>query len=258
MTWIFLVLAIVFLIAAGDLYVLWQRSQAAEKASAEQAKLYQRQVAASESAAASSRQEAEVATAARDSERQRADAAEERAANLDAKLAVAGSPAAENEDLAGAPPAAYLDALWDMALLEQQRAWRLTMAVPEGEDVGGPHGLADMLNAEIARLREESGIPGRLQVSGDTKLSPGSSLIALRAIEGLIAAFNRYCDSYDLHLDLGESELKATLLCDKFNGPDSAADDAGALLRAIASTGATMDIDKAGNSLRSTLHLPHK
>ncbi|MGH9076880.1 MAG: hypothetical protein ACRDY0_05410 [Acidimicrobiales bacterium] len=100
--------------------------------------------------------------------------------------------------------AARLASLWSLALLEADRSWRLTMAMPRARDDQPPQTLGEALAAEVERTREETGTPGSLLVGSAVSDSPEQSVVVLAVVKGLLAAVARHCGAFDLEvLDAG-------------------------------------------------------
>lgn len=144
-------------------------------------------------------------------------------------------------------PAAPLDVLWALARLKG--GWtRRDAAVGSTADIPAcpPAGLADALDDEVSRIREETGTPGTVRAVLDTEPSAADSVVVLRAVEALLVAFSRHCEAYDLYVHEWEDRLSAVLVCDGFDGPKSVFSDAQELLAAIKPAGGELDIDRDG------------
>ncbi len=256
MTAALIAVVVVALVAIGLLLEALRRARAEADRGRDQVTGLQRQVADATRTLTDAEQRAEDAAAEAGAERLRADEAGDRAARAEGELALARQsslPASAPSDRS-----AEFESLWALALLEQERAWRLTMALPAG-DSGLAHarGLVEVVDAEIARIREETGTPGRLYPSVALEPTAGEAVVALRAVQVLLAAVIRYSDAFDLYLSSDDGGLAATLVCENFDGPDSVAEDASALYRAVAPAGGAVDIDRDDEGrLQAHLHLP--
>jgi len=140
---------------------------------------------------------------------------------------------------------AHLEALWALACLEQGRAWRLTMAMPDDSQTDeAPNTLRRVVEREIERIREETGTPGQLTATLPDELAAGDALVVLRALQGLMAILTRYSDAFDLHLAIEDDRLVAGLTCEGFDGPDTVADEATSLLRALGPAQGEIDVER--------------
>lgn len=151
------------------------------------------------------------------------------------------SGAARLERTGSAP----LEALWSLVRLQHGWARRdaaSTSTAPVA--VAGPAGLAEALEDEVSRIREETGTPGTVRAVLDFEPSPADSVIVLQAVQALLAAFSRHCEAYDLYVHEWEDRLSAVLVCDGFDGPKSAFRDANDVLAAIKPAGGELDIDR--------------
>jgi hypothetical protein len=149
------------------------------------------------------------------------------------------------QEAASSAARAHLEALWALACLEQGRAWRLTMAMPEDiERAQGLNTLSGAVEREIERIREETGTPGQLSAVLPDDLAAGDAIVVLRALQGLMAILTRYSDAFDLHLSVDDNRLVAALTCEGFDGPDTVADEATALLRALGPAQGEIDVDR--------------
>lgn len=187
----------------------------------------------------------------------RAQSAQDRATQAEGRLALARQNPETLASPAGQSALAHLQSLWALALLEQDRAWRLTLALPGGGDERRSASLHDALEGEISRIREETGTPGSLEVTVTRQPSAGESLMMLRGVQGLLAVLTRYSQAFDLRLDEEGGGLMATVICEQFDGPDTVADEATALLQALRPSQAAIDIDRSDDGrLRARLTLP--
>jgi hypothetical protein len=292
MTWFLLALVLVFLVVIGVLSAVLLRTRQGLVQGRRQIAAAEEQARDAEQRSVSADDRVRDATEGTDRERKRADQAEYQAAQAEGRLALsrqqerqgsgggAASQQARQEsdggttsqparqDSAGgttsqparqdsADGVASLEALWSLALLEQERAWRLTMATPAAAGAGGPRRLAEVLDTEISRIREEAGTPGRLHSELAEEPPPAVAVVALRAVEAMLGAITRYSDAYDLYLSTADQELDAVLVCENFDGPDAVADDASAVYRAVAPVGGSLDIghDKQ-DRLEARLRVP--
>lgn len=252
MTWVLLVVvvALVVAVATGAHLALSARASLGEA----QARL----AAAAASADDAERRNASAAAAAQAqivSERNRAQHAADRATQAEARLALDRQEAGRSSAPADA---ARLKALWSLALLDQDRTWRLTMAMPQGtDDKPLARNLADALEGEVSRMREETGTPGTLDMALDGEPQPGDALLVLRGVQGMLAVLGRHSQAFDLYVGTDEGCLVATIACDDFDGPDTVADETTALLRAVQPAGGELDIDKdVDGRLRARFILP--
>jgi hypothetical protein len=146
-----------------------------------------------------------------------------------------------------------LVALWALAQLEQQRAWRLTLAaVIEGE----PDGLPGALAMEVDRIREEVGTPGTLTLQVDPPVAIDDAALALLAARELLAALVPHTQAYDMVIGRDGSRLDIEVVCSGWEGPAEAADDISRLLAAIAPAGGDLQLDAdADGRLRAVVQL---
>ena len=160
------------------------------------------------------------------------------------------------QEAAASTARAHLETLWTLACLEQGRAERMTMPLP-GDGAAGPPGLAAAIAHEVERIREETGTPGQLSVTLQGELAAGDAVIALRALQGLLAVLTRYSEAFELRVGAEAGRLVATVVCDGFDGPDTVADEATALLRALRPALGEIDVDRdEGGRLEATLTIP--
>jgi hypothetical protein len=66
----------------------------------------------------------------------------------------------------------------------------------------------------------------------------------LRSVQALLSALGRHCQGYDLYIHQWEGRLAAVVVCERFDGPDSVADDASAILAALKPAGGQLDLDR--------------
>lgn len=146
-----------------------------------------------------------------------------------------------------------LVALWALAQLEQQRAWRLSLAaVIEGE----PDGLRGALAMEVDRIREEVGTPGTLDLKVDPPVTVDDAALALLAARELLASLVPHTQAYDMVIGRDGSRLDIEVVCTGWEGPAEAADDISRLLAAIAPAGGDLQLDTdADGRLRAVVQL---
>lgn len=156
-----------------------------------------------------------------------------------------------------------IEALWALGELETRRSGYLSVPPTPAQPVDGanePDPLESLklgLAAEVARIREEIGTPGELDVGELEGLDRGDSLLLVRATQALLAALARHCDAYDLHVEQDTQEARAFVTCQRWEGPDRSADDMSALLTALEPVGGELDLDRDGaGRLRASLSLP--
>jgi hypothetical protein len=190
-------------------------------------------------------------------EHERAVAAEERAKEAEARLTYAHQTTEALTEMVAAPAVGHLRTLWALALLEQDRTWRLTMALPSGTDEHRTRTLADALEGEISRIREETGTPGTLVVDLRREPEPGDAVMVLRSIQGLLALLTRHSQAFDLHVGTAANRVVTTVVCEDFDGPDTVADEATALLEALRHSGGELTIDRSDDGrLRARMQFP--
>jgi hypothetical protein len=178
-----------------------------------------------------------------------AQSASDRVLQADARLAVARRQAEADR--------AALEGLWRLAVIESRRAWQLTMAQALPGGTGAPASLAGSLAAEVERIREETGTPGTMRSALAAEPAPVEAVLALRAVQTLLAVLSRYCDSYDLALSGDGGKVVATLNCDRFAGGEPVLADARAVADAVVPCGGSLDLREApGGQLCARLHLP--
>jgi hypothetical protein len=144
--------------------------------------------------------------------------------------------------------------LWALAQLEQQRAWRLSLApAPSSE----PDGLAELLAMEVDRIREEVGTPGSIDVRLEPPVAADDAVLALLAARELLAVLVPHTQAYDLAVERDGAHLEVEVICDGWEGPDTAADDIGRLLATVAPAGGDLQLEADDKGrLRATLQLP--
>ncbi len=260
MTWA-LVAVIVVLVVALVVVIRHDRSATAAVAAGEgRAADAQRKADDAARRADDAATQATAAEARARAEGERARSADDRATAADARLALERQNPRVVATPAGQAALAHVESLWGLALLEADRAWRLTMALPQSGD-GDHHtgSLADALEGEISRIREETGTPGNLQVALLRQPDPGQCLMALRTVQGLLAALSRHSQGFDVYLGDETGTLEATVVCEEFDGPDTVADEAAALLEALSPARGVIDIDRSAEGrLRARFTLPAK
>lgn len=153
-----------------------------------------------------------------------------------------------------------LESLWELAVLEGERAWRLAMGSPRPQASRGARPtLGAAVDAEVQRIREETGTPGAARTALAGEPAPVDAIVALRAVQALLAVLTRYSQGYDLELrgGGGDGKLVATLVCEGFEGPDAVADETSSVLGALTPAGGDLDIDSLPDGrLRATLSVP--
>lgn len=227
--------------------------------------------AQSSAAATSERSAAEVEAARTEAANAQAEAEAARvelaAARTSTHGTLAATPAAATEPAAAQPAATEasaaptLDALWSLARIRE--GWQRRQVAGLGGGAAEPEGtwsgitFAEMLEDEVARLREEGGTPGSLRNGLEAEPPPGQAVLLLAGIQALLEALARHCQAYDLYVHLWEQRLTAIMVCEDFDGPDRVINDTGALLDAIAPAGGdlALDQDERGR-LRARLTLP--
>ncbi|HWG74510.1 MAG TPA: hypothetical protein VG184_10710 [Acidimicrobiales bacterium] len=252
MTWALIGVVVVLVVAIVATFRVARSARAALAGAAARAATAEAGIGEAQRSAADAAVSAETLVAA---ERSRAQLAADRATQAEARLALARQEAATSVP---EPGVAHLQALWSLALLDQDRSWRLTMALPQGTDDGHrSRSLADALEGEVSRIREETGTPGTLEVSLDDEPGPGDALLVLRCVQGLLAVLARHSQAFDLRVVTGDGRLVATVACDDFDGPDTVADETTALLSAVRGARGEVDIDRdTDGRLRATFSLP--
>jgi hypothetical protein len=175
-------------------------------------------------------------------------ATERRLAEAEAELQAARAALA-----APGPPDARLAALWALAQIEQQRAWRLST----GSDFDGDTGLGPALAMEVERIREDVGTPGSLDARLDQPVAEHDAAFALSAARGLLAVLVPHTQAYDMAIEQDGSRLAIEVVCTGWEGPAEAADDVSRLLAAVAPAGGNLSLDTVPDGrLRATLQLP--
>jgi hypothetical protein len=121
-----------------------------------------------------------------------------------------------------------LDAVWRLACLdvelERFRAAELSTAGLES----GPVGLAETVEQEIARIREEIGTPGAFESDLPQEPEPAAALLLLRSVQSTLEFVARRCQAFDLrlHLRVHERRLAVTVVCDDFESDSPPSDPA--------------------------------
>lgn len=176
--------------------------------------------------------------------------------------ALPDEPASDTGAATSSPPEGEpsLNALWALARIRQEWTSRQTAALHlDAEPVdGGWAGatLADVLDAEVARIREDTGTPGTIRTALPNEPAPAQSVLMMTGLQALLEALSRHCQGYDLYVHEWEGRLTAMVVCDGFDGPDRVADDASAVLAAIAPAGGDLALDRDGRGrLRARLSL---
>jgi hypothetical protein len=231
MAWI---LVAVLLVVCGGLTFAWAGRRSALKA----------EVAAGAALRQALRQGRDAAAAAHQ-------ATEDRLARAATELEEMRAAAAAA--LAPDPPDVRLAALWALAQIEQQRAWRLST----GSDVDGDTGLGPALAMEVERIREDVGTPGSLETRLDEPVAVHDAAFALSAARGLLAVLVPHTQAYDMAIEQDGSQLAIEVVCTGWEGPAEAADDVSRLLAAVAPAGGNLSLDTDPDGrLRATLQLP--
>jgi hypothetical protein len=153
----------------------------------------------------------------------RAEVAERRTGEVEARLA--GLTAAPSPtELAAAPPIsnelavdtglANPDLLWALEVVRTARTWRYSVAV--GPDEGSPFGTGDdplrvAIEVEAAALREESGAEIDIDWDLPMRLDTSRSLIVLRAAQETLAAAARLADTVVLGVLADGGDVVLTL-----------------------------------------------
>jgi hypothetical protein len=170
--------------------------------------------------------------------------------------AVAGAPAKAAE----VQTAPAFDALWALTRIRQEWATRqaaiLSLDQEPPADRWAQATLAEVLDEEVARIREETGTPGTLRTSLPTAPDAGQSVLLLGGLQALLDALARHCQGYDLYVHEWEHRLTAIVVCDAFDGPDRVAEDTASVLAAIAPAGGELALDRDDRGrLRARLSL---
>jgi hypothetical protein len=151
-------------------------------------------------------------------------------------------------------PEPRLGVLWSLAQLEQQRAWRLSLAPAARPE---PDGLAGLLAMEVERIREEVGTPGSLDVELEPPVAADDAVLAFVAARELLAVLVPHTQAFDLAVGRDGTRLEVEVVCVGWEGPDSAADDIGRLLATVAPAGGDLQVDADDDGrLRATMQLP--
>jgi len=183
-------------------------------------------------------------------------------AGVSGGASVATRTGAEDPGLDSGPQTgATLAALWSLARIRQE--WLSRQVASLTLEGGHPEGawaevtLAEVLDEEVSRIREETGTPGALRTSLHDEPPAGRSMLLLAGVQALLEALARHCQAYDLYVHLWEERLTAIVVCEGFDGPDRVASDTEAVLSALAPAGGelTLDRDQQGR-LRARLSIP--
>jgi hypothetical protein len=206
----------------------------------------------------------EVASQAEDravaAERQRR-SAEERAQG--ARSGAADAEAVLTEVLSGGVDTALAHALLDMELSRIDRAWRATIApmAADGAVDGGSSGslITTAIAHELERAREEVGIATEMAGRLDADLEPLVALVALRAVQELVAETIRCCNSVEVTFGDGASDGAAVTVSGE-GGGDAAPDVArvGKLVAVVAGsvTSSTTDDGSVATEVRVPSAVP--
>lgn len=161
-----------------------------------------------------------------------ADAAREAAATAEGQLAEVEGRAKEAEDRATvavrtAEVRQHLSsALWDLVELDQEITRRTEATLSTAPSDQTAFGLAGAVALDVARTREESGTPGRLQLTLDADLEPSESLLVLHALRALLTILARHCDAFRIEVHSGRGHLTAIVCCEGFDGGPPVVEDA--------------------------------
>jgi hypothetical protein len=165
----------------------------------------------------------------RDVESKLATAEAERTAS-DLLLAAAEAPPVAPIDPADVPPRRdtgshfasqdrlVMNAVWRLQCLDMERdrarSARLSTADTDSDLVG----LAQGVQQEIARIREEIGTPGTFQSDLDREPDAAASLLLLHSVQSTLDFVARRCQAFDLYLNyrIHERRVAVTVVCDDF------------------------------------------
>ncbi|MBO0894446.1 MAG: hypothetical protein J2O39_08720, partial [Acidimicrobiales bacterium] len=161
----------------------------------------------------------------------------------------------------GTTTSSTLAALWSLARIRQEWLSRQVSSLSlEGVHLEGTWAevsLAEVLDEEVSRIREETGTPGALRTSLHDEPPAGQSMLLLAGVQALLEALARHCQAYDLYVHHWEQRLTAIVVCESFDGPDRVASDTEAVLSAIAPAGGELALDRDQQGrLRARLSLP--
>jgi hypothetical protein len=147
---------------------------------------------------------------------QRAAEAAQRAAGAEEEAAAAGARAEQVEN-EGRALVAFLDDLTERLLALElgrvERVWRQATVPVDG---GGEEGTGATTGARLTRavarelevVREEGGVPSELVGGLHEAWAPALALVALRAVQELVAATARACDEVEVALEEGDDALR--------------------------------------------------
>ncbi len=240
MTAVWLVVGVVIGLAVGAaLVAAATRRSARRRVEAAEHRARDAVAAADERAAAADRRLADAARRAVD-ERGRAEDAGRRAADALAAASIAeGRALAAETELAGAS-VGMLDAAWALAGLrvgwDLRRHAALVPAAASTPEVD----LVVAAGAEVQRIREEIGTPGVLAAQPLPQLPAPVALVALLAVEGLLAAVVRRTQAYDLSLACADGYLLAEVACEGDEGITADDADLASVTAAVARAGADL------------------
>ena len=153
---------------------------------------------AAEEAVALAGEQAELAA-------QRSAAAEERAVGAEERAAAAERRAGELEAARSAEQNGGVDAavLWALEQSRSERTWRTSVAPgadPTSTFTGATQPLIEALEIELSAAREEVGAVVELDADLPGELTPGGSLLVLRAVQELLAGVVRRAEETTVQL----------------------------------------------------------
>jgi hypothetical protein len=161
--------------------------------------------------------------------------ADELRASHDQLLEEAASAAAD--DHAADVGTRALAALWALTRIRQE--WTSRRSAVLSLDQEPPEGrwatatLAQVLDEEVSRIREDTGTPGTLRTSLPDEPDAAQSVLLITSVQALLETLTRHCQGYDLYVHEWERRLTAIVVCEGFDGPDQVASDATSVLTAI-------------------------
>jgi hypothetical protein len=119
-----------------------------------------------------------------------------------------------------------LDAVWRLACLDVELERFRAAGLSTAELDAGPVGLAQTVEQEIARIREEIGTPGAFECDLDQEPDAAAALLLLRSVQSTLDFVARRCQAFDLRLQLRvhERRLAVTVVCDDFESDPAPAD----------------------------------
>jgi hypothetical protein len=115
------------------------------------------------------------------------------------------------------------------------------------------------LDAEVQRIRAETGTPGAISSGPLPEISPADALVLTRATQALLALLTRHTQAFNLALGADGDRMEAVVACEGWEGPDRAADDIGRLAEALgpAEVGLDLGTDEQGR-LVARLEAPRR